>query len=185
MVNLNYTFTSSTRLLEWSLGAFHTSLFFWLFTIILYLTGVLGNLLASLNTLVGVIVFVFLWATTWFSTRLVVRQVVSTGDWSARKIPLGRTLALAMLGGGINGLVFFAVPLLLAAIVIAVAVIASRSLTDVGSLLFAFGSSAIIGSALAFFIGAIFGLVFAFLDLLLLGVSQVFLALNTAPPADE
>lgn len=177
--------SSSTRLVEWSLSAFHTSLFFWLFAIVLYVTGSLGNLLASLNTLIGVVVFIFLWVTTWFCTRQVVRRTLNTADWGASKISLGLTLALAMLGGGVNGLLFFLIPLFLAAIVAAVAVITSRSLTDVPALLIIFGYSFAIGSVLAFGIGVVFGLVFAFLDLLLLGGSQFLFALNGGTTNDE
>ncbi len=177
--------TSSTRLLEWSLSAFHTSLFFWLFVVVLYMTGALGNLLASLNTIVGVIIFVFLWATTWFCTRLVVRQIIHTSDWGDLKIPLRRTLALAMLGGGINGLSFFLIPLVLAIIVAVAAVIVSRSLTDVPAVLVLFGVSFEFGSILSFGFGVVFGLLFALLDLLLLGGSQVLFALNARPTNDE
>ncbi len=177
--------TSSTRLIEWSLGAFHTSLFFWLFVVVLYLTGTLGNLLASLNTIVGMIVFVFLWVITWFWTRLVVWQIVDTADWGATKIPLGKALVLAILGGGVNGLFFFLISLFVAAIIAVMAVIASRSLTDVPALLVLFGYSFTIGSALSFVIGAVFGFLFALLDLLLLGASQFLFALNGGTTKDE
>ncbi len=177
--------TSSTHLLEWSLSAFHTSLFFWLFVVILYLTGNLGNLLASLNTLIGVVVFIFLWATTWLCTSQVVRRTVHAADWGAGKIPLGKALGLALLGGGFNGLVFFLIPLFLEAIFAVVAIIASRSFTDAAAVLVLFGTSLRIGSALSFTIGAVFGFFFALLDLLLLGASQVLFTLNGRRTEDE
>lgn len=184
MVNSNTTSTASTPLLEWSLGAFHTSLFFWLFVIVLYLTGSLGNLLASLNTILGVIIFVFLWVTTWFWTRFVVRQALNPGTLSTMQIPPVRILLLGLWWGGINGLTIFLIPFVLALIVAVGATLVSRSLTEIPAVLVLFGASFEFGIVLSFGIGMIFGIIFALLDLLLLGVSQLLFALNAGPTND-
>ncbi len=175
--------TPPTRLVEWTLGTFHTSLFFALFTTLLYLAGSLGNLLASLNTLIGIAVFLFLWLTTWWSTRQVVRRIFGTADLSdtSFRIRPRQALLLALYWGGLNGLLFF-LPLFLLFVLVLLAVNASpdfvRMLTTgdwstIAAILGFWLFAGALGSIIAFVVGALAGVAFALLDLVLLASSQM------------
>jgi hypothetical protein len=120
---------------------------------VLHQSGGLSIGLASLNTMVGLAIFGVLWLTTWWSTRALTRAARSNWSW----------LGLGMVWGGVNGALFivgtFAVVLL-----VELPVQGPGLLLAVGAVVFPL--------VIAFGVGAVVGLVFAALDLVLIQIAQ-------------
>ena len=88
-------------LLVWCLAAYHTGLFVLVPVTLVHWVGALGDLLGGLSTLVGLVLYLALWATTWWTNR---RLLATT--------PLGRAERRAVLTGsvkwgGVTGGCFF------------------------------------------------------------------------------
>lgn len=145
------------RLLIWSLATFHTAFFFAVLVVLLYLSGQLRNLLASLNTLVGTAVYGVLWITTWWCTHRAYQQL----RWIELATPLNflELIGVAIKWGAVNG-VFF---LILASILLAMITIVGIPFAIV---------ALIIGSPIALLIGALVGFLFALIDYLVIETSR-------------
>jgi hypothetical protein len=88
-------------LLVWCLAAYHTALFVLVPVALVHWVGALGDLLGGLSTVVGLVLYLALWATTWWTNR---RLLATT--------PLRRTDRRAVLKGsvkwgGVTGGCFF------------------------------------------------------------------------------
>jgi hypothetical protein len=93
------------RLVTWSLATFHATAFVLLIVLILYSRGALGAGLSGLNTLVGLGLFVALWATTCLTTSRALRGLDLIGTAEHRAAYARRTLRW----GAANGMAFLAV----------------------------------------------------------------------------
>jgi len=144
-------------LLAFALATFHASLFLLAFLLFLYWQDVLRHVLPGLNTLLGLVLFMVLWACTWYTTRRALR------DLEADDALLGR----AARWGGVNGVLFLLT--LAAGQLVATVVLAPQALP--GALLFS-AFLAVVGSIVAFGIGGVVGLVLASIDLALLAVAR-------------
>jgi hypothetical protein len=94
------------RVSTWCLASFHTVILVVALVLVAYRTDALGPALTALSTLEGLLLFLGLWLTTWWSTRQAFkgRRLPSLGKAPARL--LGRSVGW----GGLNG-AFFLVPL--------------------------------------------------------------------------
>lgn len=137
-------------LLVWCLASFHTGLFVLIPVTVAHSTGALGDFLGGLSTLVGLALYLWLWAITWWTNRRFLTTASLTADRTA--------LIAAVKWGGVNGVAFF---------LGLVAVLAGVSF-DVAFIVFA----GVIGSVLAALVGAIVGGLFLGFDLLLFRVAR-------------
>jgi hypothetical protein len=78
-------------LLVWCLAAYHTGLFVLVPLTLLHWAGALGDLLGGLSTVVGLVLYLALWATTWWTNR---RLLATT--------PLRRAERRAVLTGSVK-----------------------------------------------------------------------------------
>lgn len=144
-------------LVVWALASFHTATLTALLVGALYLSGALGDLLGGLDTLIGLGLYLGLWATTWWTTRRAFAAIGKAG----RDGPVSRSVLLGSGGkwAGVDGVLFLW--LLVGAFV--ASSVSVGSATVEGALYFL----AFVGIAtlLAFAVGAVVGLLFAALDL--------------------
>src|SRR5919198_2827061 len=97
--------TSQRALVTWALATFHTTLFVLLAITVLYGQGRFGATLASLNTLLGLGLFVVLWTSTYLTTRRALAKAdLLTGDFDRVEF-----VRRALRYGAVNGVVFLAV----------------------------------------------------------------------------
>jgi hypothetical protein len=154
------------RLLEWALAAFHNGFFSAAIIALLYGSGNLAELLGSLNTLIGIAIFAFLWGLTWLTTRRALAGV----DWLARERP-GQFLPIpgrGLIWGGVNALLFFVAMLLVFSLMAIVPFglqpqNSGLSLSAIPGLLL-IGA---VGSVVALVVGATVGLLLGLLDMLI------------------
>ena len=167
----------SFNLLNWALATFHTTFFFVIIIFITYTSGILANLLASLNTLIGLALFAVLWATTWITTRRAIRSM----DWHSLDEALDnlKLIAVSFIAGGANGTAFFLVITSswgIIALLITLFSIGQSSAANMASAVFGFviGASLVLtfGSVFAFLIGGFIGLFFALIDGLLIALTS-------------
>jgi hypothetical protein len=156
-------------LLVWAFAAFHTGIFVLALVFFLHLRGSLGAVLASLNTLVGIALFVALWAVIGWSTRRglkrLTRSTGGAGIFSVTGVKLGDALVQALWWGGVTGLLFFAG--------LVVYTLVFVLLPNVASAPVAFGVLLVytsLGGVVAFVIGALSGLVLGLIDGILVGL---------------
>lgn len=154
------------RLVVWVLGTFHAALLVTITVLLLYLAGGLASVLNSLSTIAGLALFAALWLSSVWFTRGALRGALGPGF--ALAIPVESLVGRGVIQGGRTGLAFLPV---LALILGASAIVQSPAsllfFITVGGLFFA-----TIGAVFAFVIGCLLGLVFALLDLLLLGAAR-------------
>jgi hypothetical protein len=149
-----------------ALASFHTSLLVLVIVLLAYLGGGLGEALADLNTVVGLGLFVYLWAITWVTSAGALRRL----GWP-RHVGIEGVMEAGAIWGGFTGAAFFAVP---GTIVVVVLLVVGVATLD-GNTLFAallFAPFAVIGSLLAFAVGAVLGLAFGLIDTLLFAASR-------------
>jgi hypothetical protein len=143
----------------WSLATFHTVSFVAAVVVGVHVSGSLAGALGALNTALGVAAFLALWAITWFATR--------TGLYGmeprVEDASLLTIVESTIVAGGWNGVGIFALILCAGAASI-VARNGSRGPALIPVLFFV----AVLGSLLAFTIGAVVGLVYGLIDALLL-----------------
>lgn len=157
--------TDPRRLLVWALPAFHAALLVALLVAGLYATGRAGEVLGSLETWIGVLAYLYLWAVTWWTNR---RWLAAVGESFLRGRPPARpVLRSALRWGAATGLGVFAAPFL-----VAVAFFLAGG--GLGAIPF-LALAAAVGAALSLAIGGLVGGLFAGLDLLLLRASDVLL----------
>lgn len=150
-----------TRLSDWALATFHTTIFVTIALTILYIGGGLGDLLASLNTLLGLAGFGIFWLLTWWTTRQAVQRI----SWAGvdDPIPFGRIVAYSAQWGGISGAL-----ILLAILVVVVAFLLVTDPVELVSDAWFLALAAMVASLVAFIVGAVVGVLFALVDSALL-----------------
>lgn len=153
------------QLLVWGLASFHAALLVALAVGVLYATEAAGDVLAGLDTWIGVLAYFYLWGVTVWTNRALFERV--EGDLVTERPGSGALLAEAMKWGGLAGLLVF-LPVLVVGIVFFVG---AGGLEAVPFLLLA----AVIGTVVSVGIGVVAGVVFALLDLLLLGAARSWL----------
>lgn len=137
-------------LVVWALASFHTAALTAVIVASLYLAGALGDLLGGLDTLVGLGLYLGLWASTWWTTRRAFAAIADIG----RDASVWGLLGTAGKWGGVNGVSFFWLLL--------VGFTVLNAAYEV-PLVLLFAAAA--GSVLALGVGGIVGLLFAVLDL--------------------
>jgi hypothetical protein len=140
------------HLVTWSLSTFHASAFVLAIVLFLYSRDVLGPALGGLNTLVGLGLFVALWATTYATTA----RAIAGLDPMATESDGERYWRRALRWGAANGIAFLAV--------LAIVFVGSVALTAPGILI-----TAVIASpfaiAVAAVVGAVVGTILGVIDL--------------------
>ncbi|MFC4552267.1 MULTISPECIES: hypothetical protein [Halorussus] len=172
-------------LVVWTLATFHTAAFVAALVAALYLAGALGELLGGLSTLVGLALYVLLWAATWWTTRCTLAEVAGAGsDGGAEtdadaKPALSEMFGAGMKWGGVDGVCF------LWAIVV-VALVPRVRLRDLARMeadtVAFFVFAAAVASLLAFLVGAVVGSLFALFDA---GAFRVAARLGPDSPASS
>lgn len=148
----------------WALATFHTVSFVAALVVAVHSRGALSSALGRLDTVTGFGFFLLLWAITWFTTRLGLRNMgTPVDDAPSAMIVFSTTVA-----GGWNGVGIFFIIILVS--LMSVLVSGPRTLVPV--LFFA----SILGSLLAFTVGAVVGLVYGLFDALLLRISAILFA---------
>lgn len=150
------------RLITFTLGTFHTAIFVITAVLAVHLAGALAGLLADLNTLTGLTLFAALWGTTTWSTGRALRGVRL--PLFSMSPPIGAMIARASRAGALNGILFLGS----AAFILALsALVAGHGESILG---FVFGGVVFgsLGALAAATTGAILGVLFSALDLLLL-----------------
>jgi len=146
---------------EWSLATFHASAFVLAIIFLLYSRDALGQALSGLNTILGLALFVALWATTYLTTCRALEGLDLLGERDhllfARR---------AFRWGAANGMAFLGV---LGVVLIASAVFVSP--TALLPVLFV-APFALVVSAI---VGALVGVIFSAVDLLLLALARLAL----------
>ncbi|UPW00158.1 hypothetical protein M0R88_16795 [Halorussus gelatinilyticus] len=144
-------------LVVWALASFHTAALTAVLVGAIYLSGALGDLLSGLDTLLGLGLYLGLWATTWWTTRRAFAAIGAAG----RDGPVSRSVVLGTAGkwAGVDGVLFLWV--LVGVFAASTVSVESVDLRGV----FYFLAIAGVASLLAFVVGAIVGLLFAALDL--------------------
>ncbi|MDQ2745465.1 MAG: hypothetical protein M3Z66_24670 [Chloroflexota bacterium] len=153
---------AANRLFRWSLATFHAGLLVLLLVIVLYSFSDLAGALKNVGTIPGLAIYLALWTSTWWTTGKAARDV--TPDGSLRVNELVRR---GMIWGGVNGAIFV---LVLLAYLDGLGL--SRGQPNAIEVVPFLLIEAAISTIPAFIIGAIVGLLFALLDLGLLGIAQ-------------
>jgi len=144
------------RLVTWSLATFHATAFVLAIVLFAYSRDALGGGLSSLNTFVGLGLFVALWATTYLTTSRALRGLDLISSVRDRGVYPRRTLRW----GAANGMSFLAI---LGAVAIVGAIASTRPGQVASGILFpalfiapiALVVSAAVGGA----VGALFGII--------------------------
>ncbi|MFC4449890.1 hypothetical protein [Halorussus aquaticus] len=166
------TLVTADPLVVWALATFHVAALVAVLVVALYRAGSLGDLLGGLDTVVGLALYLALWASTWWTTRRVLGAVADAGTDAS---------ALTVVGaggrwGGVNGVCFLWLLLFVVAV-------PGADVTLAGVLYFlAFGG---IGSILALGIGGIVGMLFAATDLALFRAARGLTSAPPFPPASD
>ncbi|TMC76583.1 MAG: hypothetical protein E6J09_09710 [Chloroflexi bacterium] len=144
--------------MEWSLATFHASAFVLAIVFFLYSRDALGPALGGLNTLVGLGLFLALWATTYLTTCRALEglDLLREGD----QVLFARR---AFRWGAANGMAFLGV---LGVVLIASAVFVSP--TVLLPVLFVAPFALLISAV----VGALVGLIFSAVDLALLALAR-------------
>jgi hypothetical protein len=170
------------RLFEWGLATFHSGFFFATILLLVYSTGALGSLLASLNTIVGVILFCLFWLTTWWCTRQAIRRITSAAP--GRPVEIGKkeirkALYLGAFWGGLNGILFLIALFGMGLVAEIISVVTTQEISNLAPVLF-FGLFAVLfGPIFAFILGAFFGFLFALMDGALISVADYLARRNS------
>lgn len=137
-------------LLVAALATFDAVLFVLLLVLAGHVAGILSDILAGLNTVIGAVIFVYLWALVVLGVEWVLRPVSLTGS------PAGTLALRAVVGGALVG----------AAFLVGIVLVATAPLVLTGNLtLVSLGLVALIGAAVAIVVGGVTGLLFGLLDL--------------------
>ena len=156
------------RLVAWALATFHTVAFVLVALLVAFRSGSLTGSLASLNTVVGFAVFLLLWGVTRYTTG---RALATSRSGLAGGKPLSRPYRWGALTGW-----FF-----LAGLVVAGAVAAPFVNPQAGAAgsagVVAFG---VIATPFALVLGAIVGMLFAAIDIVLIEVARAIAGLSAA-----
>jgi len=153
-------------LVVFALGTFHAAALIAALVLVLYATGALTSLLSGLSTIAGLALFGALWLTTVWSTNRTLRGAFTVAPWTS--VPYGVMIPRAAWRSGVNGILFLGC---LGVILI----ISSASNGDIGFLWLGALIFATVGTAVAFVIGLVVGLLFAGVDLALVNATRAIL----------
>ena len=153
-------FDSPPALVTWCLGTFHVAMLTVAAVLALQHGGAVGDVLSGLDTALGLGLYAFLWAVTWWTTRRGLRAAWRAGREPTWKNGLGRALAW----GGVTGIVFFG-GVFAAFLVLLIA-------EGVGG--FASLGIGLVGAVVAALVGAVVGGVLGLFDVALLRIVRVF-----------
>jgi hypothetical protein len=152
--------------LSWVLGTFHTVALVVALLALAYPGGGVGSLLSSLNTLVGLGLFVALWTATLFTTRRALAGI----DWlSDDPTAMGRFFWRAFRWGAVNGLLFFA---LIAVVQLVTALASAGPTTDIRAAVVVILFYGLLGLVVAAAIGSIVGVALGALDIAALRIAR-------------
>lgn len=155
--------------LAWALGTFHACVLGLVLLVLLYPTGGLGQLLAGLETLTGLLIFIALWSTSVWTTR----HALADGVWLSTS-PIDRAVFFgqALRWGAATGTLFLAE--LGAIFLVRTLIVTPSTLLTLGVWgIAAFGAAiGTIGMLFAFVIGAIVGVTLGGLDLVALSLAR-------------
>jgi len=155
--------------LAWALGSFHACVLGLVLVLLLYPGGRLGQTLAGLETLTGLLIFVALWATSVWTTR----HALADGVWlSTDPADRGAFFGHALRWGAVTGTLFLAelgAIFLVRTLIVAPSAIASAGLLGIGGFAVFAGS---IGMLFAFVIGGVVGVTLGALDLVALSLTR-------------
>ncbi|HXN04271.1 MAG TPA: hypothetical protein VN895_05505 [Candidatus Acidoferrum sp.] len=155
-------------LVVFTLGTFHAAVLIVALVLVLYAAGGLASLLSGLSTIAGLALFIALWATTVWSTNRTLRGAFTVAPRTS--VPPDTLIARAAWRGGVNGIMFLACVGLILAISSAFNGDLAFGVIGAGFLVFA-----TVGSAVAFVIGFVVGLLFACVDLALVSATRAIL----------
>lgn len=144
------------RLVTWSLATFHATAFVLAIVLFLYSRDALGAGLSGLNTVVGLGLFVALWATTYVTTSRALEGLDLIGSAGDRD----RYARRAFRWGAANGMSFLAI---LGIVAIATAVLNTRPgqvpSGILGPALFIAPIALVVSAAVGGAVGALFGII--------------------------
>lgn len=157
--------------LAWALGTFHACVLGVVLLLLLYPGGRLGQTLAGLDTVTGLLIFIALWATSVWTTR----HALADGVW----LSTGPTDRAAFFGhalrwGAVTGVLFLAelgAIFFVRTLIVAPSAIISAGLLGIGGFA-VFGGT--IGMLFAFVIGGVVGVTLGGLDLVALSLVRSF-----------
>lgn len=158
-----------------ALATFHTALLVLLGVLLLYRASELREALDGLNTLIGLLLFAYLWSINWITTAGALRSFSSL-----TAPPWWEVSRAGLIWGGATGVASLAIPVVLfipATLLWALLTLSTAPLTEIYgvSILGAFGAGP------SFIVGAAIGFAFAALDYLLLRLAN--LASTSPAPA--
>lgn len=157
--------TDPHSLLVWAFAGFHVALLVVLVVAVLYFAGLANDGLATLETWVGVVAYLYLWGVAWWTNRRVL-AATGLGLPGESASPTGVLVEAAKWGAVAGFLVFL--PLLAIGLVLFVGA------GGLGAIPFVLVGAAI-GAVLSTGVGALVGSVLALLDLLLLRLARAWL----------
>jgi hypothetical protein len=153
-------------LVTWCLGTFHVAVLTVVAVLALQRGGIVGDVLSGLDTALGLGLYAFLWAITWWTTRRGLRAA-----WCEGRGPTWKDgVAHALVWGGATGGGFFAG--LFAVVFVLLVAQGAVALATLG-----IGA---IGAGVAVVVGAVVGGVLGLLDVMLLRAARRLA--GTAPP---
>lgn len=163
--------TNRSGVLAWALGTFHACVLGVLILMLLYPRGVLGQTLAGLETLTGLLIFIALWATSVWTTRHAIADAV----WlSTDPTDRGVFFSHALRWGAATGVLFLVE--LGAIFLVRTLIVAPSAITSAGALGLAgfavFGGA--IGMLFASVIGGVVGVTLGGVDLIALSLARSF-----------
>lgn len=143
--------------LAWCVGAFHAAAFVAALLALLYPFVPLGELLAGLETGVGLALYLGLWGVSWWTAR---RALVGSDLARGAAGSVGRVLGRGALWGGVAGVAFFVLGL----VAVLLRLLAAGGVDASAPLVVVLLAAVPAGAALAFLVGAVVGAAFAALD---------------------
>lgn len=155
----------SASLVAWALGTFHASVFVLVIVSAMYAGGGLGFLLQGLDTVLGLLLFVVLWATTLYTTR---RALAGSAALFAPQDRRGFARR-ALRWGGVNGVLFLAA---LVFVFVLRPALTMPGASPLGTIFLGVAALAPIAFIVAFVAGAALGQVFAGIDLALVWLAK-------------
>ena len=158
----------------WSFATFHTVSFTVLVAVGVHLSGSLAAALRQLDTRTGFSVFLALWAITWFATRAGLSQMKPRVE----EAPTATIMFSTTIAGGWNGVGIW-IGIEAAGLVVT---LLGRPGSVLAVILVLFLAT-VLGSLLAFTVGAVVGLCYGLIDAVLLRLSA-WLFLTAEPVAD-
>jgi hypothetical protein len=153
-------------LVTWCLGTFHIAVLTVVAVLALQRGASIGNALSGLDTAIGLGLYAFLWALTWWTTRRGLRAA-----WHEGRGPTWKSgIAYALVWGGATGVVFFAG--LFAVVFVLLVAQGAVALATLGV--------GVIGVVVAVVVGAVIGGMLGVLDVMLLRAARRLA--GTVPP---